>query len=195
MSEFIEKSTENDAELRDKVDIKILENEKLREKIRISLLLDINHDKKHNRLYLDYLKPVNNYINYYHDIYLIPHIKNNFAFSKPIKDLEILSQKLCDKNLFHKQIVLIMNREKIIREQLIKQKEIDQKKMVEDEQDMRSALKFNNIGEGKVNQYEKKYEKYELQDSFEKCSNHQVIRFADKKLRDCLFNKIIYKNK
>jgi hypothetical protein len=195
INELIDKSNENDLELRDKVDIKILENEKLREKIRLSLLQDINHDKKHNKLYLDYLKPINHYIDFYQDIYVIPHIKNKFTFTKPIKDLEKLSQKLCDKNLFHKQIVLILNRVKIIRELLIKQKEIDLKKMFEEEQDMRFDLKFNNLEELKVNQYEKKYEKYELQDSFEKCTNHQVISFADKKARECIFTKNFYKNK
>ena len=195
LSELVDKSNENDLESRDKVDIKILENEKLREKIRLSLLQDINHDKKHNKLYVDYLKPINHYIDFYQDIYVIPHIKNKFTFTKPIKDLEKLSQKLCDKNLFHKQIVLILNRVKIIRELLIKQKEIDLKKMFEEEQDMRFDLKFNNLEELKVNQYEKKYEKYELQDSFEKCTNHQVISFADKKARECIFTKNFYKNK
>lgn len=195
LSEFVDKSNESDLELRDKVDIKILENEKLREKIRISLLQDINHDKKDNKLYLDFLKPINHYIDYYQDIYIIPHIKNNFAFTKPIKDIEILSHKLCDKNLFHKQIVLTMNRISIIREQLIKQKEIAQKKMIEEEKDMKMALIFNNLEEGKVNLYETKYEKYELQDSFEKCTNHQVISFADKKIRECIFTKNFYKNK
>jgi hypothetical protein len=197
LSELKENSYKNDLELRDKVDIKILENEKLREKIRISLLQDINHDKNYNKLYLDFLKPINHYIDFYQDIYVIPHIKNNFAFSKPTKDLEALCHKLCDKNLFHKQIVLIMNRISIIRELLIKQKEIDQKKMFEEEEQdmMMFGLKFNNSEEGKVNQYEKKYEKYELQDSFEKCTNHQVISFADKKMRGCIFTKNFYKNK
>jgi len=195
LSELIEKSNDNDLELRDKVDIKILENEKLREKIRISLLLDINHDKKYNKLYSDFLKPINHYIDFYQDIYIIPHIKNNFAFSKPVKDLEVLSHKLCDKNLFHKQIVLTMNRVSIIREQLIKQKKIDYQKMIEEEQDMMFGLKHNNIEEEKVDQYEKKYEKYELQDSFEKSTNHQIISFADKKMRECIFTKNFYKNK
>ena len=194
ISELVDKSSENDLESRDKVDIKILENEKLREKIRITLLQDFNHDKKHNKLYLDFLKPLNHYIDFYQDIYIIPHIKNNFAFRKPTKDLEKLSHKLCDKNLFHKQIVLILNRLIITREQLIKQKEIDQKKIFEEEQDMKFGLKYNNLEEEKINQYEKKYENYELQDSFEKCANHQVISFADKKIRECIFTKNFYKN-
>lgn len=194
ISELVDKSSENDLESRDKVDNKILENEKLREKIRITLLQDFNHDKKHNKLYLDFLKPLNHYIDFYQDIYIIPHIKNNFAFRKPTKDLEKLSHKLCDKNLFHKQIVLILNRLIITREQLIKQKEIDQKKMFEEEQDMKFGLKYNNLEEEKINQYEEKYENYELQDSFEKCANHQVISFADKKIRECIFTKNFYKN-
>ena len=194
ISELVDKSSENDLESRDKVDNKILENEKLREKIRITLLQDFNHDKKHNKLYLDFLKPLNHYIDFYQDIYIIPHIKNNFAFRKPTKDLEKLSHKLCDKNLFHKQIVLILNRLIITREQLIKQKEIDQKKIFEEEQDMKFGLKYNNLEEEKINQYEEKYENYELQDSFEKCANHQVISFADKKIRECIFTKNFYKN-
>ena len=194
ISELVDKSSENDLESRDKVDNKILENEKLREKIRITLLQDFNHDKKHNKLYLDFLKPLNHYIDFYQDIYIIPHIKNNFAFRKPTKDLEKLSHILCDKNLFHQQIVLILNRLIITREQLIKQKEIDQKKIFEEEQDMKFGLKYNNLEEEKINQYEKKYENYELQDSFEKCANHQVISFADKKIRECIFTKNFYKN-
>ena len=89
---------------------------------------------------------------------------------------------------------MILNRLIITREQLIKQKEIDQKKIFEEEQDMKFGLKYNNLEEEKINQYEKKYENYELQDSFEKCANHQVISFADKKIRECIFTKNFYKN-
>ena len=177
-----------DLELLDKVDNKMLENEKLIKKIRISLLQDINPEENNYKLYLNYLKPITNYFNYHQDIYMIPHIKNNFSFCQNINNFDILSKKLCNKNILHKKVVLSMNRIRIIRELLIKEKENERKQIIEEIQ-QKPILKWKNYGETKLKKYEKKFAKYELQDSFEKCTNNQIIRFADKKLRNIIYSK------
>ena len=173
----------------DKVDNKMLENEKLIKKIRISLLQDINPEENNYKLYLNYLKSIPNFFNFHQDIYMTPHIKNNFSFCQNVNNFDILVRKLCNKNILHKKVVLSMNRIRIIRELLIKEKENERKQMIEEIQ-QRPILKWKNHGETKLNQYEKKFGKYELQDFFEKCTNNQIIRFADKKLRNIIYSKI-----
>ena len=69
----------------DEVDMKILENEKLIKKIRLSLLQDINPDEKNNKLYLNYLKSITNYINYFQDIIYLKNLLRiifNYKFIK-----------------------------------------------------------------------------------------------------------------
>ena len=193
INEIFDKPNKNDIELKDDIDYKMFDNSKLRKTIRESLLQDINHEKKNNKLYLDFLKPLNHYVDYFQDIYLIPHIKNNFAFSKPTKDFEILCNKLCNKNFLHKTVVMTMNRIKIIKELKVKQKEIEEKEMMEELQS-KTTMKWNNdIGENKLSYYEGLFERYELQDSFDKVTNHQVISLADKKLKDLIYSNIFYK--
>ena len=92
---------------------------------------------------------------------MIPHIKNNFSFCQNVNNFDILVRKLCNKNILHKKVVLSMNRIRIIRELLIKEKENERKQMIEEIQ-QRPILIWKNHGETKVNQYEKKFGKYEL---------------------------------
>ena len=181
-----------DSELYDEVDMKILENEKLIKKIRLSLLQDINPDEKNNKLYLNYLKSITNYINYFQDIYMTPHIRNNFSFCHSVNNLDYLNEKICNRNFLHKKIVLSMNRIIILRQLIKEEKEKERKQMLEEIQ-QKPILKWKNYGETKLSLYEKQFEKYELQDSFEKCMNHQIISFADKKLRNLIFSKFIQK--
>ena len=181
-------NVKNDSELYDEIDNKMFENEKLKKRIRISLLQDINPEEKNYKLFLDFLKPMTNYYNCFADIYIVPHIKNKLAFNKSINDSEELFSKLCNKNMLHKKTVLSMNRINIIRE-LIKKKEKERKKMLE-EMNKKPILKWKNYEELLLSQYEKKFEKFELEDYFVKCTDYQIISFADKKLKDYIFNNI-----
>jgi len=180
-------NNKNDSEIYDQVDNKMFENEKLKKRIRLSLLEDINPEEKNYKLYLDYLKPITHRYNYFEDIYIIPHFKNNFAFNKSVNDFNELYSKLCDKNFLHKKIVLSMNRIRIIRELIIKQKEKERKKMIE-EIKKKPILKWKHYGELLLSEYEKQFEKYELEDSFEKCTNNQIISFANKKMKKLIFS-------
>ena len=177
---------DSDSELNDKIDNKMIENEKLKQKIRVSLLQDINPEEKNYKLYLNYLRHLPNHFNYFEDIYMIPHIKNNLALGKSF-DLDNLKIKLCDKNLLHKKVVLSMNRIIIIRALLIKKQKEMEKKQTNEEIKEKSILRWNYIGEQKLNQYEQLYEKFELQDYFEKCTNNQIISFSNKKLKSLVF--------
>ena len=85
-----------------------------------------------------------------------------------------------------------MNRIIILRQLIKEEKEKERKQMLEEIQ-QKPILKWKNYGETKLSLYEKQFEKYELQDSFEKCMNHQIISFADKKLRNLIFSKFIRK--
>ena len=62
-----------------------------------------------------------------------------------------------------------------------------EKKQMKEEIKENSILRWNYIEEQKLNQYEQLYEKFELQDYFEKCTNNQIIRFSNKKLKNLVF--------
>ena len=181
----------NDSELYDHFDNKIFENEELIKKIKISLIQDINTEEKNLKLYLDYLKPKTHYYNYFEDVYMIPHIRNNFGLSKGFDTFEDLNNKLCNHNFLNKTVVLSMNRTRIMRDLIIKQEEGERQKILE-EIKKAPILKLKYFGEDIISQYENKFEKYELQDSFEKCMNNQIISFADKKLKKLIFSKKFY---
>ena len=78
------------------------------------------------KLYLDFKKSITNRVNYFEDIFMIPHLKNNFSLSKPFDDLIALNEKLRNRNLLHRQVALSMNKICIIKKLLkIKKKNGD----------------------------------------------------------------------
>ena len=122
---------------------------------------------------------------------MIPHIRNNFGLNKGFDTFEALNNKLCNQNFLNKTVVLSMNRTRIMRELIIKQEEMERQKILE-EIKKTPALKLKYYGENIISQYENKFEKYELQDSFEKCMNNQIISFANKKLKNLIFSNKFY---
>ena len=181
-----------DIELMDEVDIHIFENDKLNLMIKNSLLNDINHDEINYKLFLDYLKSLTNKIDFHEDIYLVPHIQNNLSLAKPFDNLVLLNEKLRDKNLLHKQVALSMNKISIIKILLMNKREIEMKKYME-KNDFKPKRKWSNNDESlekKIgNQYEKKFQHFELTDYFGKCNNYNIIGFANQKLKECIFYK------
>lgn len=180
-----------DLELNDKIDINFFEDDKLKKLIKKSLLNDINHDEINYKLYYDYLKSIIHQINYYEDIYRVPHIENNLVLCKPFKNIEIFKNKLVNKNLFHSQVTLSMNRIFIIKDILKKKKELKIKKMIE-KGEYKLKKKWSNKDESfelKCNEFEKQFQHFELTDYFGKCNNYSFIYFADKKLKNAIFTK------
>ena len=187
-----------DIELLDEVDINKFENDNLNRTIKNSLLNDINHDEVNYNLYLNYLKQLTNRVNFHEDIYMVPHIKNNLSLSKPFDDLVLLNEKLRNKNLFHKQVVLSMNKISIIKILLRKKRENEMKKYSENI-DYKPKKKRSNNDESfekKIeNHYEKKFEHFELTDYFGKCNNYAIISFANQKLKESLIKNNFQKTK
>ena len=186
---FLNKNREKDLEERDKIDIHIFENSKLRKKIRDALLNDINQNALNYRLFLNFLKSVTNRINFVEDIFIIPHIKNNFALTKPFENLGLLSDTLRNKNLFHKQVSISMNRSCIVRELLIKKEEIDMKKMKKEvEYNPKKKPKYEDYLNLYLSDYDQKFEPFELSDFFDKCINYSNLYFANDRLKNLIFS-------
>ena len=181
-----------DIELLDEVDVHLFENDKLNRIIKNSLLNDINHDEINYKLYLDYLKSLTNKIDFHEDIYMVPHIQNAFYLANPFDNLVLLNEKLRDKNLLHKQVALSMNKISIIKILLKNKREIEMKKYME-KNDYKPKRKWSSNDESlekKIgNDYEEKFQHFELTDYFGKCNNYNIIGFANQKLKECIFYK------
>ena len=191
----VEKISENkkeDLELRDKVDIKFFENNQLQKSIKNALIHDINNDESNNKLYLNFLNPINNRVNFQEDIYIVPHIQNNLYLCKIVDNLDLLNDKLTNKNLLHKYVGLSMNRICITKILLKMKRELEMKKLKE-KNDYQSKIKWNSNNdesfERKFAQFEKNFEHFELTDYFEKGNNYTIIGLANQKLKNTIFNK------
>ena len=191
ISKFLNINNYDNLEKRDKVDIELFEKLKLYKIIRDSLLNDINQDIKDRNLVLNYLKSMINNINFHRDIYMVPHIKNNFLLNKPIKDFNALNDKLRNKNLLHKQVALSINSSCIIKKLLEKKKEIEHKKMLEEEDyNPKRIIKWDineDMNKNEIKLYEQKFKAFELMDYFEKKGNYSKTFFAEQKLKNSIY--------
>jgi hypothetical protein len=184
-------NAKKDLELRDEIDVTFFEDDKLKKIIKKSLLNDINQDEINNKLYFDFLKPIVHQINYYNDIYRVPHISNNLALGKPIKNLDIFQNLIKNRNILHEKVSLAMNKMFIIKEKLREKKELKRKKMFErgDSKLKKKWIQSDESFELKCYEFEKKFQYFELTDYFWKCNNYSVIDLACKKLKDVIFTK------
>ena len=177
-------------EIFDTVDINQFENSKLQKEIRICLVTDINLNPLFNKLYSNFLKSITNRVNFHDDIYIVPHIKNNFSLMKPLKNIDVINNVFKNRNLLHIQVAFSINQGHIIKELLKKKKEMDRKRMKKEEE-YNPKKKWNfeeDYYKIKINEYEQQYEQFELSDFFGKCTNYASTSFADKKLSNLIFS-------
>ena len=178
-----------DLELEDYVDINYFDDYKLNTKIRNALINDINTDYTNYNLYLDFIKKMPQKINYFQDIYTIPHIRNGLSLHESFIDIDIINDKLSNRNYLSKHISLSMNRIIII-EEMLKLKELAKKeKRSGKEYKFRKKWENPYYNEIKKTKYEKKFANFDLTDYFGKCRQYKFIRVADKKLKDYIFSK------
>ena len=183
------KSKIKDLELEDYVDINYFDDYKLNTKIRNALINDINTDYTNYNLYLDFIKKMPQKINHFQDIYIIPHIRNGLSLHESFIDIDILNDKLSNRNYLSKHISLSMNRIIII-EEMLKLKELAKKeKRSGKEYKFRKKWENPYYNEIKKTKYEKKFANFDLTDYFGKCRQYKFIRVADKKLKDYIFSK------
>jgi hypothetical protein len=191
ISRFINQDKYKNMEIFDTVDINQFENSKLQEAIRICLVTDINLNPLYNKLYNNFLKSITNRVNFHDDIYIVPHIRNNFSLMKPMKNFDLINEKFKNRNLLHIQVAFSINQGHIIKTLLKKKNEMDKKRMKKEEE--YNPKKKWNFAEDyykiKINEYEQQFEQFELSDFFGKCSNYAYTSFADKKLNNLIFSK------
>ena len=183
------KNKVKDLELEDYVDTNYFDDWKLNTKIRNALINDINCDYTNYNLYINFLKKMPQKINYGQDIYRVPHITNGLSLHGPFKDIDILNDKISNRNYLSKHISLSMNRTIII-EDMLKLKELAKKeKRSGNEYKFRKKWENPYYNEIKKTKYEKKFDHFDLTDYFGKCRQYGFIRVADKKLKDYIFSK------
>ena len=191
ISRFINPDKYKNMEIFDTVDINQFENSKLQEAIRICLVTDINLNPLYNKLYNDFLKSITNRVNFHDDIYIVPHIRNNFSLMKPMKNFDLINEKFKNRNLLHIKVAFSINQGHIIKTLLKKKNEMDKKRMKKEEE--YNPKKKWNFDEDyykiKISEYEQQFEQFELSDFFGKCTNYACTSFADKRLSSLIFSK------
>ena len=191
ISRFINQDKYKNMELFDTVDINQFENSKLQKAIRICLVTDINLNPLYNKLYSNFLKSTTNRVNFHDDIYIVPHIRNNFLLMKPIKNFDLINEIFKNRNLLHIKVAFSINQGHIIKTLLKKKKEMDRKRMLKEEE-YNPKKKWNfeeDYYKIKVSEYEQQFEQFELSDFFGKCSNYAYTSFADKRLNNLILSK------
>jgi hypothetical protein len=191
ISHFINQGKYKNMEILDTVDINQFENSKLQKEIRICLVTDINLNPLYNKLYSNFLKSITNRVNFHDDIYIVPHIRNNFSLMKPMKNFDLINEKFKNRNLLHIQVAFSINQGHIIKTLLKKKNEMDKKRMKKEEE--YNPKKKWNFDEDyykiKISEYEQQFEQFELSDFFGKCTNYAYTSFADKRLSSLIFSK------
>ena len=191
ISRFINQEKYKNMEILDTVDINQFENAKLQKAIRISLVTDINLNPLYNKLYSNFLKSITNRVNFHDDIYIVPHISNNFSLMKPTSNFDLINDRFKNRNLLHIQVAFSINRGHIMKNLLIKQREMDRKRM-QKEEEYNPKKKWNfeeDYYKIKISEYEQQFEQFELSDFFGKCTNYAYTSFADKRLNNLICSK------
>ena len=191
ISRFINQDKYKNMEILDTVDINQFENSKLQKAIRISLVTDINLNPLYNKLYSNFLKSITNRVNFHDDIYIVPHISNNFSLMKPTSNFDLINDRFKNRNLLHIQVAFSINRGHIMKNLLIKQREMDRKRM-QKEEEYNPKKKWNfeeDYYKIKISEYEQQFEQFELSDFFGKCTNYAYTSFADKRLNNLICSK------
>ena len=190
---ILDDSNIKDLEIRDTVDFDYFKNDKCNRIIRKELLHDINFDITHNNyLYLDFIKSKQHKINFFEDINIIPHIKNNLSLrNHRFKDIKMINKTFINRNYINKKISLSLNRSFIIKSLLKRMKEIEEERIrKEDEYKLKTRWNSDEVyKEIKLSDYERKFEQFELQDYFSKSMNYSLVCLADKKLKESFFQK------
>ena len=191
ISRYINQDKFKNMEIFDTVDINQFENSKLQKAIRICLVTDINLNPLFNKLYNNFLKSLTNRVNFRDDIYLVPHIRNNFSLTKSVSDFDEINDIFKNRNLLHIKVAFSINQGLIIKTLLKKQKEMDRKRMMKEEE-YNPKRKWNfaeDYYKIKISVYEQQFEQFELSDFFGKCTNYAYTSFAEKRLSNLIFSK------
>ena len=179
-------------EMKDKVNLYYFRDEKLKSKLRKALYFELNSYEYDDEKYNEYKKSIENYMNYINDIYIIPHIKNRFLYSKPIYDPRQINKILFSKNLINKEDAQGLNKFLINN---MKKEEIEKEKMKQREKKMKELSSSNNYLQKLCLDYEDEDfpkmtsdEVVEISDFFERNIGYKSVTFASNKLK-----KVVYK--
>ena len=185
--------TSDKQEMKDKVNLYYFRDEKLKAKLRKALYFELNSYEYNDGKYNEYKKSIENYTNYIYDIYLIPHIKNRFLYSKAIYEPRKINQILLSKNLINKEDAKGLNKFLINN---ITKEETEIEKMKQKEKKMKELSTSNNYLQKLCLDYEDEDfpqmtsdEVVEISDFFEKNIDYKSVTFASKKLKNVVYKE------
>jgi hypothetical protein len=185
--------TSDKQEMKDKVNLYYFRDEKLKAKLRKALYFELNSYEYNDGKYNKYKKSIENYTNYIYDIYLIPHIKNRFLYSKAIYEPRKINQILLSKNLINKEDAKGLNKFLINN---ITKEETEIEKMKQKEKKMKELSTSNNYLQKLCLDYEDEDfpqmtsdEVVEISDFFEKNIDYKSVTFASKKLKNVVYKE------
>ena len=185
--------TSDKQEMKDKVNLYYFRDEKLKAKLRKALYFELNSYEYNDGKYNKYKKSIENYTNYIYDIYLIPHIKNRFLYSKAIYEPRKINQILLSKNLINKEDAKGLNKFLINN---ITKEETEIEKMKQKEKKMKELSTSNNYLQKLCLDYEDEDfpqmtsdEVVEISDFFEKNIDYKSVTFASNKLKNVVYKE------
>jgi hypothetical protein len=185
--------TSDKQEMKDKVNLYYFRDEKLKAKLRKALYFELNSYEYNDGKYNEYKKSIENYTNYIYDIYLIPHIKNRFLYSKAIYEPRKINQILLSKNLINKEDAKGLNKFLINN---ITKEETEIEKMKQKEKKMKELSTSNNYLQKLCLDYEDEDfpqmtsdEVVEISDFFEKNIDYKSVTFASNKLKNVVYKE------
>jgi hypothetical protein len=152
-----------------------IHKEKWHKNVRTALLNDINNTFPKGFFYQKFYLELENRMNFFFDVCLFPHLKNNLMFlHKRLDTKELRRENLCNFNFFSKDIEISLNKRRI-------------KLIFEKEEEKLNELKKRK--EKKKEEFQGLDNKFELEDFFNKKIDVCNISFASKKDREFVYSQ------
>ena len=149
--------------------------EKWHKNVRTALLKDINNTFSKGFFYNKFFFELENRMNFFFDVCLFPHLKNNLMFlHKRLDTIELRRKNLCNFNFLSKDIEISLNKRRI---KLIFEK--DEEKLNE----------LTKIKQKNKDEFQTLDNKFELEDFFNKKLDICNISFASKKEREFVYSQ------
>ncbi len=154
-----------------------IHKEKWHKNVRTALLNDINNTFSKGFFYHKFYLELENRMNFFFDVCLFPHLKNNLMFlHKRLDTKELRRENLCNFNFYSKDIEISLNKRRI-------------KLIFEKEEEKLNELKKRK--EKNKDEFEGLDNKFELEDFFNKKIDVCNISFASKKDREFVYSQKI----
>ena len=159
-----------------------IKKENWHKSIRNALINDINTYFTKGKQYKNFCLNIEHKVNYFYDICIFPHFKNNFMFHKlNFINGKVMREQLCDKNCISKDIEYSLHRKRI---KTLYINEEEEEKLIREEE-LKKQIEFEKHHQHMLDN------KFELEDFFNKKFDIGNVNFACEKDRNYVYNQKI----